>query len=111
VVQHVGVIDLSVARRLISRFNEKLQALDGRMGMAATFEFDPQLRLRHDPDITIRSLDDAAQVLNAHALAFADREAAQFHQRITRCERDTAANLANEFQQWARLKHLLSAEA
>jgi hypothetical protein len=80
------------------------------MGMTATFEFDPQLRLRHDPDRTIRSLNDAAQFLNAHALAFADREAAQFHERIMHCARDTAAKLANEFQQWARQKHLLNAD-
>jgi hypothetical protein len=80
--------------------------------MTATFEFNPQLRLRHDPDKMIRSLDDAAQILDAYALAFADGEAAGFHKQIVHCAtRDTAAMLANEFQQWAMQKRLLTADA
>jgi hypothetical protein len=78
--------------------------------MPASLKFVPQLRIRHAPDETIRSLDDAAQFLNAYALAFADREAAQFHTQITHCTSDTAPKLANDFQQWARHKHLLSAD-
>jgi hypothetical protein len=79
--------------------------------MTATFEFHPQLRLRHDPDGMIRSLDDAAQILDAYALAFADGEAAVFHNQIMHCATsDTAAMLANEFQRWAMQKRLLIAD-
>jgi hypothetical protein len=80
------------------------------MEMTAAFEFSPQLQLRHDPGSMIRSLDDAANILNAHALAFADREAARFHNQIVHCAtHDTAAMLANEFQRWAMQRGLLLA--
>ena len=74
----------------------------------ALFEFHPPLQLCNNPDLTIASLDGAAEVLTAHALAHADGEAARFRDRIKHCTtREAAANLAKTFRDWAVRKRLV----
>jgi len=75
-----------------------------------TFEFHPPLQLCNNHNLTITSLDEAEEVLTAHVLAHADREAAQFRDQIKHCEtREAAANLANMFRDWAVRKRLVIA--
>jgi hypothetical protein len=49
------------------------------------FEFNPPLQLCNDPNCKIVSLGEAAELLAAHVLAHADREAARFCDQIKHC--------------------------
>jgi hypothetical protein len=72
------------------------------------FEFNPPLQLCNDPNCKIVSLGEAAELLAAHVLAHADREAARFCDQIKHCTTpEVAEDLANAFRNWAMRKRLV----
>lgn len=73
------------------------------------FEFNPPLQMCNDPDCKIVSLGEVTELLAAHVLAHADREAARFRDQIKQCTTpEVAEDLANAFRNWAMRKRLVA---